>query len=340
MRYWGVRVGPGGQYAEVARKGGFVAIEWHKLGDLSWLASAKDGAEAGAKLLKEHEAVYAMSGMKAAISAGQVRRFVREIAAGDLVLLPHAAKGLVYVGRVEGGFQYVADPDDGCPYRQRRRVEWLRDLPRKELPPALLNSLGSLVTVFNLDNRAVEVEAALGMEPTTKAGTKVKPLDVVAHVLGRLHAMHPKDFESFVAAYFVAIGYTAEPTPYTGDGGIDVTGTLDAEGLAQVLLRVQVKRTRDNVGIETVLKTRGALEVDAQGAIISLGGFTEKAKQEAEATNKKTIVLVDGESFVEMLLDHWDDLDEAAKSLLAIRPKERLPVRERFAVVSDAGADA
>jgi hypothetical protein len=46
-------------------------------------------------------------------------------------------------------------------------------------------------------------------------------------------------------------------------------------------------------------------------------------------------VLVDGESFVEMLLDHWDDLDDAAKGLLGIRPKERRPVRERFTVVAE-----
>jgi restriction system protein len=334
-RYWGVRVGQGGMYAEAARKGGFIAIEWHELGDLTWVANVVDDGEAQQKLLDAYVAAYGQTGMRAAIGAGQVRRFARDIRDGDVVFLPYSARGLVYVGRIKGGFRYLPSPVDGCPYRQRREVEWLLDVPRKSLPEGLRSSLGALTTVFNLDNRAEEARALLSGQTSSTSSTVMikKPVkDVVQHVLERLHQMRPKAFEDFVAAYFAAIGYDSEATQYVGDGGIDVVGTLDAEGLAQILLRVQVKRTRQNVGIETVLKTRGALAVDEQGAIVSLGSFTAQAQMEAQAPGKKTIVLVDGDTFAEMLLARWVDLTEDARVLLGVRRKDEIPVRERFVV--------
>jgi restriction system protein len=336
MAFWGVRLGRGGQYADLGRERGFIAIGWQDLGDVTWLAGATDEPEARAKLHQVYEAAYSQTGMKASIAEGQVWRFVHEMHAGDVVFVPHAAKGVVHVGTLKGDVQYVAAPGDGCPYRLRRLVDWSADVARKDLPGKLAASLGSLVTVFSLRNRAAEIRAVLSGE-VVAAPVGARIVDVVEHVLDRLHGMHPKEFEAFVASYFQAIGYDAEATQYVGDGGIDVAGTLDAEGLAKVLLRVQVKRTKSTVGIDTVLKTRGALGVDEQGAIISLGGFTAQARTEAEAEGKKTIVLVEGEAFVEMLLDHWADLDEQAQRLLSVRPKERLPLRERFVVDDTQG---
>ncbi len=337
VKYWGVRVGHGGQYAAVARQHGFVAIKWDALGDLAWLATAAEPDAAWRKLLEQYQGTYGVAGMAASIGAGQVRRFVREIDDGDIVLVPHTSRKVVYVGRVKGGFVYVPDPADGCPYRQRRGVEWIRDVPRTAIPQKLLNSLGSLSTVWSLNRSADEARSLVEGEtkPGPTAGPKSKTRDVVAHLLDQLHALHPEKFEHFVAEYFGAIGYDARPTPYVGDGGIDMEGTLDAEGLAQVSLRVQVKRTQDNVGIDTVLKTRGALGIDEQGAVITLGGYTSQAKQEAGAPGKKTITLVEGERFAEMLLSHWHDLSAEAQALLGIRPKDNLPLRERFAVVED-----
>lgn len=53
--------------------------------------------------------------MAATIGAGQVRRFVREIDDGDILLVPHSSRKTVNVGRARGGFIHGADPSDGCP---------------------------------------------------------------------------------------------------------------------------------------------------------------------------------------------------------------------------------
>jgi restriction system protein len=329
--YWGVRVGAGGRYAKLAREHGFVAIEWDELGDVSWVGEGEDGNAIWRTLVERYQSAYEVAASKASGQAGQVFRFVRDIKAGDIVLTPNTADGLVYLGRIKGGFEFITNPTDGCPYHQRRSVEWMQDLQRRSLPQPLLNSLGSISTVYSVARASTHIRSILGEDVS---GAKVRgKVDVVDHLLTKLHDLHPKDFEAFVADYFRAIGYDAKPTPYVSDGGIDVAGTLNAEGLAEVSLRVQVKRTKSTVGIETVLKTRGALGIDEQGAIITLGSFTNKAEEEAAAPGKSRILLVDGETFAEMLLAHWDALDSKVQRLLGIKRKEALPVREQFEIV-------
>jgi len=61
-------------------------------------------------------------------------------------------------------------------------------------------------------------------------------------VLETLMELDGREFEEFVRHVLELIGFTAEATQYVGDKGIDVNGVLDAEGLASITLRVQVKR--------------------------------------------------------------------------------------------------
>lgn len=332
-RFWGVRVGHGGRYAEAARSGGFVAIDWNEFGDMTWVANSEDQKEALGRLQEQYGTLLGITGVRASVGAGQAWRFAKEFSLGDIVFVPHTDKGKVYVGRVASPYMYLTAPSDGCPYKNRRAVEWIADLDRSAFPQALLRSLGCLTTVFNLDNRAEEILAFLNIDGG-HPGKKAHEEDVIAHVRQHLHDLHPKQFEEFVADFLAAVGFDAQPTVYVGDGGIDVAGTLDAQGLAQVLLRVQVKRKVSSVGIDTVLMTRGALAVDEQGAIITLGGFTAQARKEAEAEGKKTIVLIEGTTFVEMILENWQKLRPEVQALLGVQPREVLPVRERFEISS------
>ncbi len=331
MHYWGVRMGAGGKYAALAREQGFVAIGWEELGDVSRLVSLPDDEMAWKKWVADFGKVFEVSGVRAAIGAGVVWRFVRDIHVGDVVLTPHTEERLVFIGRVTSDFFTEAAPTDGCPYKYRRRVEWLREARRDELPEPLLGSLGSILTLYSMDKVADHIQVALGGQ-LVAAPAPLLERNVVAHTIKTLHDLHPRDFEKFVRAVLEAVGFEASNNPYVADGGIDVNGVLNAEGLAEVNLKVQVKRKTSNVGNEDILKTRGALGVDEHGAVVSLGGFTQAAREEAEAPGKKRILLIDGERFVEMILSHWDALDPAAQAVLGIK-KKSVPVHEQFAVV-------
>ncbi|MBI4403831.1 MAG: restriction endonuclease, partial [Deltaproteobacteria bacterium] len=70
------------------------------------------------------------------------------------------------------------------------------------------------------------------------------------------------------------------------DKGIDVNGVLNAEGLADVVLRIQVKRVRGAIGNKEVLAIRGAAAQNEHPCLITLSHFTAQAREEAEAHGK------------------------------------------------------
>ena len=109
VRYWGVRLGEGGKYVNDGRKGNYVAIGWDDLGNLNWLATAKESEDLFEKLKKQYAKVYGgeseLSPVKIGLESGEVLRFVREINKGDIILVPDPPDRKVLMGRVTGTYE-------------------------------------------------------------------------------------------------------------------------------------------------------------------------------------------------------------------------------------------
>jgi hypothetical protein len=163
-RFWVVRVS-GGQFIEACRKGKYVAIGWNELGNLSWLLDEKLGESDAKKRLLElyiktsKENRWGEKEVQWRINSGQIYRFVREIRNGDFVLSP-TARRTVLLGKVIGNF-YLAGKKDSCHYKQRREVEWTKEVPRDEMSQGLRNSLGAHLTVFSVSGHQKELEALI-----------------------------------------------------------------------------------------------------------------------------------------------------------------------------------
>ncbi|MCS6844126.1 MAG: restriction endonuclease [Caldilineales bacterium] len=120
-------------------------------------------------------------------------------------------------------------------------------------------------------------------------------------------AMPPERFEVLIRELLIRMGFdenTVQVTPYSGDGGIDVTGVYRAAGLTEVNAAVQVKRWKGSVGAPTVTQLRGSLQVHQQGIIITTGDFSKAARAEAAAANKTRIGLINGDELIELLVKH------------------------------------
>ncbi|MBZ6132071.1 MULTISPECIES: CBS domain-containing protein [Streptomyces] len=144
MRAWVVRAGENGERERSALEEGVLVVGWDRLamGDLTDSAT-RDEVRAAVAAAYPDEGPYTIGNW-----TGQLYRFVREIQPGDLVVLP-LKSSRVAVGRVVGAHEYRAQAAEGM--RHVRRVEWLvRDLDRREIQSDLLDSLGSLLTVFEL----------------------------------------------------------------------------------------------------------------------------------------------------------------------------------------------
>lgn len=320
MAYYLVRIGEGSKYIEEAKRNSFVAVGWNEVPDLNQYKTVDDIKDALSK------AGYDYTPSQLAAQAGQLYRFGLEMQEGDIVLSPFGG-GEYLVGEV-GEYYFVENPQGTCDYRHRRKVKWLEKVLLKEdMSTNLAYALGGLLTIYSLDKYLAELEALIAGEPFTPAEKPERIRDVILDGLMDLNA---KEFEIFIRYMLEMIGFTAETTRYVGDKGIDVNGTLDAEGLANIILRVQVKRVRSSISNKEVLALRGALSQGEHGCLITLSNFTPQAIEEAEALGKITIKLIDGNDLAGIILKHFEEIDDEYRKRFGIRRKKDLNIEDLF----------
>jgi restriction system protein len=233
-------------------------------------------------------------------------------------------------------------------YCNVRNVKWLKTVPRIAFSDAALHSFGSFSSVSTSDEHLEEVIAVLAKEKDLGAPTVTgavvpgktdrevidgggrvtsfpnvetaeavvvlpdapnlaeRAVEETKDYLLRQWSRTGTDFEHVVAAVFRAMGYTATTQRGTHDLGVDVVAHPDPLGVQPPLLKIQCKSGTGTVGAPTIKQLRGLLNGPEKGVIVSLGGFSNDARHVQQ--NDADLVLIDGERFVELFLEHYDRL--------------------------------
>jgi hypothetical protein len=126
--------------------------------------------------------------------------------------------------------------------------------------------------------------------------------------------MHWRNFERLTTEFFRRLGYEVDLGPGTKDGGIDVRVWTDKEAkVGPPIMLIQCKRTKDNIGIETVK----AFWADVQfhkaesGLIATTAAVTRDSKALCEA-RQYPLSFAEGEH-----VKQW------SRSMWRLRPKGR-----------------
>ena len=115
----------------------------------------------------------------------------------------------------------------------------------------------------------------------------------------------PAAFENLVGELLAAMGFEdVEVTNTSGDGGIDVRGTLAVGDSIHIRMAVQAKRWKRNVQAPIVQQVRGSLGAHEQGLIITTSDFSCGAKHEAERRDAAPVALISGEQLAALLAEH------------------------------------
>lgn len=304
-----------GIYAEAFRNGGYAAIGWEEIGDLSGIP--RGDVEA---LAAVYDAAYPADGkLRRAHNLAQIRRFLWEIEPGNVVVTPTRQSEYLLVGKVDSPYYHEVTPE--CPYGHRRRVRWLDELVlRSSLSVPIQNILRIHRTVFEVQPPD-EVLRAAGVGIPTPEPTERVEEEASAAVLKRLLDLDADEFEVLVTELLTALGFEAEKTGKTGDGGVDVEGTLDVHGFVSVDLKVQVKRYKlgNDVGPKTVKEFRASVPDKAQAAFVTTSTYTKRAREEADREGFKRIGLIDGGQLVDILTKEYDRLPEEVREELGLR---------------------
>jgi hypothetical protein len=130
--------------------------------------------------------------------------------------------------------------------------------------------------------------------------------DLRRQIKARLLALPPRAFELFAGDLLEFMGLRdVSVTRYSGDGGIDAVGTLEAsEALISIPTGVQVKRYRANVQRADIDRFIGALSGRyPQGIFITTAGYTRQAALKATAGIPR-VAPVDGDQVAALMLRH------------------------------------
>lgn len=113
--------------------------------------------------------------------------------------------------------------------------------------------------------------------------------------------MHPRLFEVTVASVFRDLGFQAEATAYTADGGIDVI----LRGSSGSTAGVQVKRVRSAIEVEQIRALAGALMLGGhtRGVFVTTSRFRSGAVSAASRLRDLAmpVELIDSVRFFEVL---------------------------------------
>ncbi len=307
-----------GTYTEHFVKGGYVAIGYGMSGDLSQVTTREE-------LAALYRAAHPdqTSNIVVGQQVGQISRFLLEIKAGDYVITPAADTEWLHYGVMADDTSYYHHAgDDGCPYRQRRKVNWSPDrLRRSDFSVPFQNTIRSSLTVFAVSQRDEFLEKIGKQAPGERKAAAV--YDPHRVVLEQVLELDDKEFEILITHLLTALGFEgSEHTGKVHDGGVDATGELNVANLAKVRVFVQAKRYKlgTKITANVVKDLRKSIPRDGQGAFITTADFQTAASDIASDPNFPRIGLINGNQLVDLLVEHWNDIPNEFQERLGLRP--------------------
>jgi restriction system protein len=339
MTVWMVRAGAHGEQEDLALEHNVVVVGWVEMPSLSGYHS-RDAIKAELALRRPDDKPKSLLNQ-----ASQLWSFVQGIQLDDLVVLPLKRRSAIAIGKITGGYQYLADNPEEA--RHTRPVEWLRDdLPRSAFGQDLLYSLGAFLTVCRIRrNRAEERIVAIlskGRDPALTPpnpavvtvpddeGDAAFPSDLEGYARDQIMEYIGQRFKGHALARLVqrlleAQGYHTYISPEGPDGGADIIAGRGPMGFDPPRLCVQVKSSADPVDVRVLRELQGIMPTFGadQGLLVSWGGFRNSVYQEARQKYFQ-IRLWDAGEMVESLLAYYEQL---ADDIQAELPLKRIWVR-------------
>lgn len=295
-----------------------IAIGWDATGDLSRIEPTREAYK--------NEYIRAYPNAKkgsVATGAGMLYRFSCEMQKGDYIVFPSKIDRKINIGIVES--DYFHD-NAAAMYPNRRKVKWLKHLPRTAFSQGALYEVGSALSFFQVKNYSDEFLKALDRNFTGN-NLESEPDETVARTAEEI-IESTKDFilkelskrlkgyalEEFIADLLQAMGYRTTLSPHGGDNGVDITAYKDE---LPPRIVVQVKSQDGDIKETTIQSLKGAMREGDYGVFITLSDYTKNAQKYLD--NTPIIRGINGTELVDLILKYYDKLSEQYKRIIPLK---------------------
>jgi restriction system protein len=220
----------------------------------------------------------------------------------------------------------------GKPMHYRAIMDWVLELglvntkgltPEATLYAQILTDTKRRARRGDVPRFVFHGKGIIGLAKWEAGGLAVQIEQHNAKVRSKLHvnllALTPTEFEELIVLLLVALGFEdVSLTPASGDGGIDVRGTLVVGDVVRTRMAVQVKRWKRNVQAPIVQQVRGSLGTHEQGLIITTSDFSRGAREEAARPNAVPVGLMNGEQLVALLVENTIGIQRTSYELIEL----------------------
>lgn len=317
MNVWMVRAGQKAYLIdEFAR--GYVAIGWHKMGDMSNLKTPGEMRE-------KYKVSYPdVKPGKVGNAAAMAYKFRTVMQVGDQVITYDPSNREYLVGSIKSDYQYK--PNEISDYPNIRKVDWEGRVSRDRLSIGARNSLGSTLTLFTVNDEVwQEFQALLSGVEVIEEDVADEGEDLLDNVReqskefikDRITALDPYEYQDLVAGLLRAMGYKTRVSPPGSDRGVDILASPDGLGFEQPRIVVECKHRKGSMGAPEIRSFLGGRHQDDKGLYVSSGGFTKEAKYEAERASIP-ITLMDMDGLVDAIVENYENMDAECKTLLPL----------------------
>lgn len=319
---WMVRAGEGSQFITQFIDESIIAIGWGDLGRLHKGVTREE-------LMKHVTEVWPGDNkFKVANSAGQIYRFINEIAIGDGIVTYDSGRRIYLVGKVTSDL--ICDEAAIHDLRYQRKVSWEVNVPRDSLSISTKNTLGAIQTLFLLSDSAREEmlkftksnARQIREEPEADKVQEEEQLSRLKRearefAKDRLTRLDWSEMQNLVAGLLRAMGYKTRVSAPGADRGIDILASPDGFGLEQPRIVVEVKHRKGSMGAQDLRTFLGGRHKDDKGLYVSTGGFTKDAYYEADRASIP-LMLMDGDQLIDAIFEHYENLDRESQVLFPL----------------------
>lgn len=338
-KVWMVRAGVGNLLIDSFLNKGIVAIGWNDVGDLSSIETYKD------LKLKLQEVYPDWSAGKLAQTAGQLWKFYNDFSKGDKVITYDSVSREYHLGVIVSDYKFSKKFE----YQNYREVHWnYSDISRDSLRVETKNTLGAILTIFELSNEIWEElmmadpgyisdeekeeyeQVIQQMEDEKRQKYQEEALeslkeDAVARstefIKDIVYNLNWQETELLVAGILRAMGYKTRLTNKGSDLGSDIMASPDGLEMVEPIIKTEVKhktKSKGKIGAPDLRNFIGGLRPPTRGIYVSTTGFSKEAYYEAERANFQ-ITLVDLNRLVDLIVEYYEQLDTETKALVPLR---------------------
>lgn len=208
-------------------------------------------------------------------------------------------------------------------------VNWETNrVSRDVLSQSAKNSLGSVLTVFRVDQWGTEIEKLIN-NPLFTEGNKdnledeeeavvIEDLKSKAKLMieDKIDKLDPWQMQDLVGGLLQAMKYNVKISPKGPDGGVDILAYKDAFGFEQPIIKVQVKHRKSTAPAPEIQQILGANPLKANCLFVSTGGFTSQAVKVAKQNQVK---LIDLEELVQLIIEWYERMPNDIRALIPLQ---------------------